>query len=104
MEYEQIKNWLKDSDYQNSGLRTDKYHRIDLYLSDVLYHYSKETFQQLQTRIKELKDTTENNITEVSEFFNDGVKIFECNSCGMLMEENEPYNNYCPNCGRKIKK
>lgn len=57
---------------------------------------------QLQTRIKELEGTIENNVTEVSEFFNDGVEIFECNTCGMLMEANEPYNNYCPNCGRKI--
>ena len=59
---------------------------------------------QLQTRINELEGTIENNVTEVSEFFNDGVEIFECNTCGMLMEANEPYNNYCPNCGRKIKK
>ena len=55
MEYEKIKNWLKDNDYQNSGLRTDANHRIDLYLSDVLYHYSKETVQQLESRIKELE-------------------------------------------------
>ena len=31
-----------------------------------------------------------------------GVEIFECLSCGMLFEENEPFDNYCPNCGRKI--
>ena len=60
--------------------------------------------KQLKERIKELEGTIENNVTEVSEFFNDGVEIFECNSCRMLMEENEPYDNYCPNCGRKIKK
>ena len=60
--------------------------------------------KQLKERVKELEGTIDNNVTEVSEFFNDGVEIFECNSCGMLMEENEPYNNYCPNCGRKIKK
>ena len=49
-------------------------------------------------------DYPNDNETEITEFFNDGVEIFKCNSCGMLMEENEPYNNYCPNCGRKIKK
>ena len=59
-------------------------------------------FNQLKTRIKELEGTIENNVTEVSKFFHDGVEIFECNSCRMLMEENEPYDNYCPNCGRKI--
>ena len=58
--------------------------------------------KQLKERVNELETTIENNVTEVSEFFNDGVEILECNSCGMLMEENEPYNNYCPNCGRKI--
>ena len=58
--------------------------------------------KQLKKRVKELEQTIENNVTEVSEFFNDGVGIFECNSCGMLMEENEPYNNFCTNCWRKI--
>ena len=33
---------------------------IDLYLSDVLYHYSKETVQQLESRINELEQTIEN--------------------------------------------
>ena len=64
----------------------------------------RNIFIEVIADFKELEGTIENNVTEISEFFNDGVEIFECNSCGMLMEENEPYNNYCPNCGRKIKK
>ena len=53
----------------------------------------------LESRIKELE---EQKTTEIDVFYNDGIEIFECLSCGMLFEENEPYNNFCPNCGRKI--
>ena len=74
--------------------------RVEKDKSKALDEYSRG----LELKVKEFECTIENNVTEVSEFFNDGVEIFECNSCGMLMEENEPYNNYCPNCGRKIKK
>ena len=81
----------------------------------------------LESRIKELEQTIENmkaiainlqqpeqgytvtsvdyqeeKTTKIDVFYNDGVEIFECLSCGMLFEENEPYNNFCPNCGRKI--
>ena len=55
--------------------------------------------EELKSRIKELE---EQKTTKVDLFVNDGVEIFECLSCGMLFEENEPYNNFCPNCGRKI--
>ena len=69
MEYEKIKNWLKDNNYQNSGLRTDRNHRIDLYLSDVLYHYSKETIQQLESRIKELESEKSTELEKIKQEF-----------------------------------
>ena len=55
--------------------------------------------EELESRIKELE---EEKTTKIDVFYNDGVEIFECLSCGMLFEENEPFDNYCPNCGRKI--
>jgi hypothetical protein len=42
MTYKEIKQWLEDNNYQNSGLRTDRNHRIDLYLSDVLYDFVQQ--------------------------------------------------------------
>jgi hypothetical protein len=36
---ENVKDWLDKKGYYNSGLRTDRNHRIDLYLSDVLEEY-----------------------------------------------------------------
>ena len=39
---ENVKDWLDKKGYQNSGLRTDRNHRIDLYLSDVLDEYRTE--------------------------------------------------------------
>ena len=39
---ENVKNWLDKKGYYNSGLRTDRNHRIDLYLSDVLEEYKTE--------------------------------------------------------------
>lgn len=119
MEYEKIKNWLKDNDYQNSGLRTDRNHRIDLYLSDVLYHYSKETVHQLESRIKELEQTIENmkaiagekiepiNVVSSVDYTtelitkNEGsfyeITTTKCCGIGPITRE-----NFCPNCGRKI--
>ena len=39
---ENVKDWLDKKGYHNSGLRTDRNHRIDLYLSDVLDEYRTE--------------------------------------------------------------
>ena len=39
---ENVKDWLDKKGYHNSGLRTDRNHRIDLYLSDVLEQYRTE--------------------------------------------------------------
>lgn len=39
---ENAKDWLDKKGYYNSGLRTDRNHRIDLYLSDVLDEYRTE--------------------------------------------------------------
>jgi len=39
---ENVKDWLDKKGYYNSGLRTDRNHRIDLYLSDVLDEYRTE--------------------------------------------------------------
>jgi len=39
---ENVKDWLDKKGYYNSGLRTDRNHRIDLYLSDVLEEYKTE--------------------------------------------------------------
>jgi hypothetical protein len=39
---ENVKDWLEKKGYYNSGLRTDRNHRIDLYLSDVLDKYRTE--------------------------------------------------------------
>jgi len=47
MTYDEIKKWLEDNNYQNSGLRTDRNHRIDLYLSDVLYDFAQQQVKNL---------------------------------------------------------
>ena len=100
MEYEKIENWLKANEYQNSGLRTDRNHRIDLYLSDVLYHYSKETVQQLESRIKELESEKSTElITEQEDYYGSITNITKTKCCGIAPITNE---NFCPNCGRKI--
>ena len=39
---ENVKDWLEKKGYYNIGLRTDRNHRIDLYLSDVLNEYRTE--------------------------------------------------------------
>jgi hypothetical protein len=39
---ENVKDWLDKKGYYNSGLRADRNHRIDLYLSDVLEEYRTE--------------------------------------------------------------
>ena len=96
--YFEVKKKLDDSQKELIDLRVEL--RVEKEKSKALEEYSRG----VELKVKELEVTIENNVTEVSEFFNDGIEIFECNSCGMLMEENEPYNNYCPNCGRKIKK
>jgi hypothetical protein len=38
---EGIKKWMEDNNYENSGLRTNHNHRIDLYLSDMLFDFAK---------------------------------------------------------------
>ena len=43
---ENIKEWINKKGYQNSGLRIDRNHRIDLYLSDVLDEYRTELLRQ----------------------------------------------------------
>lgn len=48
MDYDEIKKWLGDNNYQNSGLRTDRNHRIDLYLSDVLFDFTQQQAKKLQ--------------------------------------------------------
>lgn len=96
--YFEVKKKLDDTQKELIDLRVEL--RVEKEKSKALEEYSRG----LELKVKELEGTIENNITEVSKFFHDGVEIFECNSCRMLMEENEPYDNYCPNCGRKIKK
>ena len=100
MEYKKIENWIKDNNYQNSGLRTDRNHRIDLYLSDVLYHYSKETVLPLESRIKELESEKSTElITEKEDYYGAITNITITKCCGIGPITNE---NFCPNCGRKI--
>ena len=62
-------------------------------------------FNQLQTRIKELEGTIENNITELIHRTGDLTHDFWyfCAECLENFEMDENFN-YCPNCGRKIKK
>jgi hypothetical protein len=47
MTYDEIKKWLEDNNYQNSGLRNDRNHRIDLYLSDVLFDFAQQQVKNL---------------------------------------------------------
>jgi len=47
MTYEDIKKWLEENNYQNSGLRIDRNHRIDLYLSDVLFDFAQQQVKNL---------------------------------------------------------
>lgn len=96
--YFEVKKKLDDTQKELIDLRVEL--RVEKEKSKALEEY----LRGLELKVKELEGTIENNVTEVSKFFHDGVEIFECNSCRMLMEENEPYDNFCPNCGRKIKK
>ena len=46
---EEIKKWMEDNNYQNSGLRINQHHRIDLYLSDVLCDFKQQILNKLNT-------------------------------------------------------
>jgi hypothetical protein len=54
---ELAKDWLDKKGYYNSGLRTDRNHRIDLYLSDVLEEYRSEQLPSDEDSIKILLKT-----------------------------------------------
>lgn len=58
---------------------------------------------QLQTRIKELEGTIDNNVTELIHRTGDLTHDFWyfCAECLENFEMDENFN-YCPNCGRKI--
>ena len=58
---------------------------------------------QLQTRINELEQTIENNITELIHRTGDLTHDFWyfCAECLENFEMDENFN-YCPSCGRKI--
>ena len=60
-------------------------------------------YSQLQTRIKELETTVENNVTELIHRKGDLTHDFWyfCAECLENFEMDENFN-YCPNCGRKI--
>lgn len=45
-----VKEWLDKKGYYNSGLRIDRIHRIDLYLSDVLEEYRADLLNISQQR------------------------------------------------------
>ena len=92
-----LSNYTDYSHSEMGGMVSVKRFRI---VAEVLLEwFDTETIDPLESRIKELE---EQKTTKVDLFVNDGVEIFECLSCGMLFEENEPFDNYCPNCGRKI--
>jgi hypothetical protein len=59
--------------------------------------------KQLKERVKELEGTIDNNVTELIDSQYSSIigqwMITKC--CNFLIKDNF---NYCPNCGRKIKK
>ena len=59
--------------------------------------------EELESRIKELEKTIENNVTELIHRTGDLTHDFWyfCQECGENFEMDENFN-YCPNCGRKI--
>jgi hypothetical protein len=85
MTYDEIKKWLGDNNYQNSGLRTDRNHRIDLYLSDVLYDFAQQQVKNL-------------NIPDVS---NNEVTVCRCKTNRMIYRFED--KDWCHSCGELIK-
>ena len=92
-----LSNYTDYSHSEMGGMVSVK--RFRIVAEVILEWFDTETIDPLESRIKELE---EEKTTKIDVFYNDGVEIFECLSCGMLFEENEPFDNYCPNCGRKI--
>ena len=63
----------------------------------------KAKIEELESRIKEMEKTIENNVTELIHRTGDLTHDFWyfCQECGENFEMDHGFN-YCPNCGRKI--
>ena len=79
MTYEQIKKWLEDNNYQNSGLRTDRNHRIDLYLSDVLFDFAQQQVKNLDIPAVMVRS-----------------EQLPCSHCGRPLKEHSKDSKLCP--------
>ena len=79
MTYDEIKKWLQDNNYQNSGLRTDRNHRIDLYLSDVLFDFA-------QQQVKNLNMPGVSNSVCSCGSPNYGYGFAKCDECGKIKD------------------
>jgi hypothetical protein len=78
MTYEDIKKWLEENNYQNSGLRIDRNHRIDLYLSDVLFDFAQQQVKNLN--IPAVISSFVCGHPPKQTYLNDG--IWHCEKCG----------------------
>jgi len=67
---ENVQEWLEKKGYYNSGLRTDRNHRIDLYLSDVLEEYRTELLNIASVSVSLLPEAME----VIDDYLNAGCK------------------------------
>ena len=95
--YFEVKKKLDDTQKELIDLRVEL--RVEKEKSKALEEYSRG----LELKVKELEGTIENNVTELIDSQYSSIigqwMITKC--CNFLIKDNF---NYCPNCGRKIKK
>ena len=77
---ENVKDWLKKKGYQNSGLRTDRNHRIDLYLSDVLDEYRTEQLRKPSV-VGRSEQLVCDECTDGSGWYGDEEITYNCSKC-----------------------
>lgn len=98
---------ISDVDLQNGSpkigdmiARNPKEHNDQWLVAKQYFEDNFEPVQQLESRIKELEGTIENNTTELEDWpYSSVIGQTMITKCCKTIITNE---NFCPNCGRKI--
>jgi len=86
MSHKEIELWLEENGYENSGLRTNEYHQIDLYLSDVLFYFTQSqlSFFKVNNFFMSYIDLVRELNIELYERFGEVEKGFEYSTTGFV--------------------